>query len=169
MAFKKRKKISVVVGIRTLVASGRGLTGKGKLSGVMEMFFFLICMFLDYMYQNSLNCILKICAFCFFSLYLSKERRIWISMESTVKVSCLLIKWNDAHEVFNTMSECQASVLIWSVLYFTSVTIFSSCWSCSSMYSFLVNIILVLQTLECVKFGDSSVEMRWRWRYWDRN
>lgn len=97
------------------------------------------------------------------------ERRIWISMESTVKVSCLLIKWNDAHEVFNTMSECQASVLIWSVLYFTSVTIFSSCWSCSSMYSFLVNIILVLQTLECVKFGDSSVEMRWRWRYWDRN
>ena len=37
-------------------------------------------------------------------------------MESTVKVSCLLIKCVDIYEALNTMSECQATVLIMVII-----------------------------------------------------
>ena len=138
-------------------------------------------------------------------------------MESTVKVSCLLIKW-DICEVLKVWSlgwedplekgrATHSSFLAWrlprteepgelyslwgrqesgsprvghdwvtdtttttnnvwvkqywllqlSLLYYALLTIFSSCLSCSSLSSFLLNIIFM-------RFGDSFVEKRWRWR-----
>ena len=134
-----------------------------------------------------------------------KKKKIWLNIESTVKVSCLLIKWDDICEVLKVWSlgwedplkkgrathssflawrlpwteepgelyslwgcqesgsqrvgydwatdttttnksEYQATVLIITAIIalLCSVTIFSSCLSCSSLSSFLVNIILVL-------------------------
>lgn len=133
----------------------------------MEVSYVLIWVLLVYICQNSLSCIGKICALDF--LIIPLQRKLWLSMESSVRVSDLLIKWDDICKMLNTVSECQATVLIilQLLLFYISVTIFSSCLYCSSMYSFLVNIVLLLRTVECVRFGDSFVEMRWKWRCWN--
>lgn len=143
MTFEKRQKWSVVVEIRTIVASGgqgKGWTGKENFSEVMEIFYVLIWVLLVFICQHSLNCILKICAFDFLNYTSIKKNSFpeWTTLSEyhafrlneTIYMKCL------KHWVSGNSLDYRA------VITYTSVTIFSSCLSCFSMYSFLVNIVL---------------------------
>lgn len=166
MTFEKRQKWSVVVEIRTIVASGgqgKGWTGKENFSEVMEIFYVLIWVLLVFICQHTLNCILKICAFDFLN-YTSIKKKFFLRMDYSVRVSCFPIKWDDIYEVLKTLSVRQQSWLSCShYLYF--------CYHFLFLFKLFQYVVFpckyCFRALECIRFGDSFVKMRWRWRCWN--